>query len=95
LQRELQTLESWVQTYPRDYLPHGVLAGWGTFGTGQYERGIREAQEALRLNPDIPFSYDGLALHNLFLDRFAEAAEALQRAAERKLEIPDYLVQRY
>jgi hypothetical protein len=25
LQRELQTLESWVQTYPRDYLPLSVL----------------------------------------------------------------------
>jgi hypothetical protein len=27
LQRELQTLESWVRTYPRDYLPLAILAG--------------------------------------------------------------------
>ena len=95
LQRELQTLESWVQTYPRDWVPLSVLGGWGTFGTGQYEKGIQALQEDLRLNPDDTFGYGGLALHNLLLDRFAEAADALGRAAERKLEIPDFLVIRY
>ena len=95
LQRELQTLESWVQTYPRDWVPLSVLGGWGTMGTGQYERGIQAAQEDLRLNPDDPFGYSALALHNFFLDRFAEAADVLRRAAERKLEIPEFLVLRY
>ena len=92
LQRELQTLESWVQTYPRDWCRLSVLGGWGTMGTGQYERGIQAAQEDLRLNPDDPFGYSALALHNFFLDRFAEAADALRRAAERKLEFPEFLV---
>ena len=57
LPRELQTLESWVQTYPRDWQAWAVLAGWGTLGTGQYERGIQAGQEALRLNPDNSFPY--------------------------------------
>ena len=95
LQRELQTLESWVQTYPRDWKPLSVLGGWGTFGTGQYEKGIQALREDLRLNPDDTFGYSGLALHNMLLDRFAEAADALGRAAARKLEIPDFLVNRY
>jgi eukaryotic-like serine/threonine-protein kinase len=95
LQRELQTLESWVQTYPRDSVPLTVLGGWGTQGTGQYERGIQALQEGLRLNPDETLGYNALALHNLFLDRFAEAANVLRRASERKMEIPDYLVLRY
>jgi tetratricopeptide (TPR) repeat protein len=95
LPRELETLESWVQTYPHDFLPFSVMAGWGTRGTGQYERGIQAAQQALRLNPDNPYAYEGLAIHNLFLDRFTESADALQRAAERKLEIPEFLVTRY
>jgi tetratricopeptide (TPR) repeat protein len=95
LQRELQTLESWVQTYPRDWLPLSVLGGWGTLGTGQYERGIQATQEDLRLNPDETFGYGGLALHNLLLDRFGETADVLRRAAERKLEIPEFLVLRY
>ena len=95
LQKELQTLESWAQTYPRDAYAHGIIAGWVAWGTGQYERGIQAAQEAIRLDPDIPFPYASLAIHNLFLDRFAEAADALRRAAERKLEIPEFLVTRY
>ena len=56
---------------------------------------FKPLEEAIRLDPDIPFPYASLAVHNLFLDRFAEAAEALQRAAERKLEIPQFLVTRY
>ena len=95
LQRELQTLDLWTQTYPRDQVAFSVTAGWGTRGTGQYEKGVQAAQQALRLNPDDPFAYEGLAVHNIFLDRFAEAANALQRAAERKLETPDLLVHRY
>jgi len=95
LQRELQTLESWRQTYPRDFLPLSLLAGWGTRGTGQYERGVRAAEAGLRLNPDDSFAYDSLFLHNFLLDRFAAAADALRRAADRKLEIPEYQTDRY
>ncbi|HEY7390104.1 MAG TPA: protein kinase [Bryobacteraceae bacterium] len=95
LQRELETLESWVQTYPRDSVAFSVLGGWGTMGTGQYERAITAEQEVLRLNPEDSFGYGGLALHNIFLDRFAEAADALQLAAERKLEVADFVVLRY
>jgi eukaryotic-like serine/threonine-protein kinase len=95
LQKELQTLESWAQTYPRDAYAPGIIAGWVTYGTGHYERGIQAAQEAMRLDPDIPYPYGGVALHSLYLDRFTQAAEALQRAAERKLEISEFLVVRY
>jgi tetratricopeptide (TPR) repeat protein len=54
LQKELETIESWVQTYPGDWQAWGVLGGWGTRGTGQYEGGIKASEEALRLNPDVP-----------------------------------------
>src|SRR5215467_8637707 len=95
LQKELETIEAWVQTYPHDWQAWGVLGGWGTRGTGQYERGIQGSQEALRLKPDLSIPYDGLAVHNMSLGRFAEAAAALRRAAERKLELPQFLVNRY
>src|SRR5262249_8677290 len=49
----------------------------------------------LRLDPDDTFGYEGLAAHNFFLGRFSEAENALRRAAERKMEIPDFLVLRY
>jgi eukaryotic-like serine/threonine-protein kinase len=95
LQKELGTIESWVQTYPRDWQAWSVWGGWGTRGTGQYEKGIKAGQEALRLNPDLPFAYEALIVHNTSLGRFAEAAAALQRAADRKLETPYFLVSRY
>jgi eukaryotic-like serine/threonine-protein kinase len=90
----MQNLESWTQTYPRDWLPFAVLAGWGTQGTGQYEKGIHAAEESLRLNPDTSFSYV-MAIHHFFLNRFAEVAGILQQAAARKLEIPEFLITRY
>jgi tetratricopeptide (TPR) repeat protein len=36
-----------------------------------------------------------MAIHYFFLGRFGEAADVLQRAAERKLEIPEFLMTRY
>jgi tetratricopeptide (TPR) repeat protein len=95
LQKELGTIESWVQTYPGDWQAWSVWGGWGTRGTGQYEKGILAAHEAIRLKPDLPFGYEALIVHNISLGRFAEAAAALQRAADRKLETPFFLVSRY
>jgi tetratricopeptide (TPR) repeat protein len=95
LPKELQTLETWAQTYPRDASAPGIIAGWFARGTGQYERGIRAAQETIPLDPDMPFGYGGLASNNLFLDRFTESADALQRAAERKVDVPEFTVTRY
>jgi tetratricopeptide (TPR) repeat protein len=95
LQKELETLESWVQTYPRDVAAWGISGGWVTFGTGQYERGIQMSEEALRLNPDAAAAYQSISTHNRSLGRFTEAEAALRRAAERKLEMPRNLVLRY
>jgi tetratricopeptide (TPR) repeat protein/predicted Ser/Thr protein kinase len=95
LRKEMQTLESWTQTYPRDDLPVGLLGGWCAYGTGEYERGIKASQDYLRLNPDATNGYGGLATHNVLLSRFAEAGKALQRAAERKIELPNFVVLRY
>jgi tetratricopeptide (TPR) repeat protein len=94
LQKELQTLEAWIQTYPRDYTALSFLGGWVAFGTGQYERGIQAGEETIRVNPDMPYGY-AVAGHYLSLDRFTAAEDALRRAAARKQEIPHFLVARY
>jgi serine/threonine protein kinase/tetratricopeptide (TPR) repeat protein len=95
LQKEMETIETWVQAYPRDWQAWGVLGGWGPRGTGQYERGIQASEECLRLRPDLPFAYDSLAVHNMSLGRFSEAEAALRQAAERTLEVPNFLVARF
>ena len=94
LQKELQTLEAWVQTYPRDSDALTILGGWAAFGTGQYERGIEAGEKAIRVDPDKPFAY-AVAGHYLLLDRYPEAAAALQRAAGHKMELGEMLATRY
>jgi len=94
LQKEMQTLEAWVQTYPHDADALAIIGGWAALGTGQYERGIQTGEEVIRQFPDMSFGYT-VAAHYLSLDRFAEAEDALRRAAARKLELPEMLVSRY
>jgi tetratricopeptide (TPR) repeat protein len=95
LQKEMATLEAWVQAYPLDWEAWNVMAGWGPRGTGQYERGLRASTEGLRLNPDVAFPYEGQTVLNICLGRFAEAEDAMRRAAERNFELPIFLMNRY
>jgi tetratricopeptide (TPR) repeat protein len=46
-------------------------------------------------HPEIVFGYGNLASVYFFLDRFPEAESILQRASERRLEVPRLLVMRY
>jgi len=95
LHKELATLESWAEAYPGDYLPLGLTGGWGTRGTGLYERGIQSSERALRMNPDLTPPLGNVIELNICLGRFDEAAAAIQRAVDRKMEVPQYLVNRY
>jgi eukaryotic-like serine/threonine-protein kinase len=95
LERAEQTCASWVQAYPRALMPHGFLSGMIPLPLGHYERSIDEANIALGLDPDFAFGYENLALSYLALEHIDEAENALRQASERKLEIPDFFVQRY
>jgi serine/threonine protein kinase/tetratricopeptide (TPR) repeat protein len=98
LEKAYQTLELWLQTYPRGEeppSPHDLLAGLSAHGTGRYERAIEISQRKIAAAPDFLFGYGNLANSYFFLDRFAEAESTLQRASERKLENPNFLVMRY
>jgi hypothetical protein len=97
LEKAYQTLELWSQTYPRmeSLSPQGLLGGLSTHGTGRFERVIKAAQEVIAADPDFVMAYGGLASGYFLTDRFPEAESALQRASERKLEIPNLLVLQY
>ena len=45
LEKEAQTYELWIQSYPRDAIPHGNL-GANSTALGQYEKSVAETQEA-------------------------------------------------
>jgi serine/threonine protein kinase/Flp pilus assembly protein TadD len=97
LEKAYQTLELWNQTYPHGENPsaQGFLGGLATHGTGRYERAMEMSQRRIAANPDEMFGYTSLANSCLFLDRFDEAENALQRAADHKLETPEVLFLRY
>jgi tetratricopeptide (TPR) repeat protein len=98
LEKAYQTLESWLQTYPRGDdppSPYDLLGGLSTQGTGRFERAIETSQREIATHPDVAFGYGNLASSSLFLDRFSEAESTLQHAYERKLENANQLRMRY
>jgi len=97
LERAYQTLELWLQTYPRGDNPSalGLLGGLSTHGTGRFERAIEASVKQIALDPDSGLQYGSLASSYFLTDRFEEAERALQRAAERNLENPILFTIRY
>jgi len=95
LEKAKQICDLWVRAYPRASLPHGLLAGGVYPSIGKREESVVEAKIALGLDPDFSIGYSLLADSYLALERTDEAEKTLQRASERKLDIPDYNVQRY
>jgi len=98
LEKAYQTLELWLQTYPRigePPSPHGLIGGLSTHGTGRFERAIDANRQQIAADPDSANAYGGLAQSYFLTDRFPEAESTLQRASERKLERPNNLVVRY
>ena len=95
LDKAQQTCELWMQAYPRAWEPHALLAGGVYPSIGKREESVEEAKIALGIDPDFSIGYSLLAASYLALERTAEAENTLQRASDRKLDIPDFHVQRY
>jgi eukaryotic-like serine/threonine-protein kinase len=95
LEKALQTLELWAETYPRDPIAHGLIGGFSTAGTARYEKMIEESKIAIGLNPDLVYPWSSLAGGYFCLDRFAEARTTLEQAAGRKVEAPQFSIFRY
>jgi tetratricopeptide (TPR) repeat protein len=98
LDKAYNTLESWLQTYPRSQeppSPYDLLSGISTQGTGRFERAIERAQTKIATDPDFLFGYTNLASSYFFLGRFAQAESTFQQASERKLDSPTLPLMRY
>ena len=96
MDRELETLEAWAQTYPRDPIPHGLLAGFATRSTGKYEQSIAAAERSGAIDPEggSALSRNSKAYSELYLNRLDAAEATIRRAEERKL-ASDYFLVRY
>ncbi len=95
LEKGRQTCALWAQAYPRAWIPHGLLSGDIYPATGKREESVDEANLALDINPGFSIGYANLTIGYLALERLNEADNTLQRAFQRKFEIPDLFVLRY
>lgn len=95
LEKAQQTCQLWAQTYPREMTPHNFLSGIIYPAFGKYERAFEESEKAIKMDRDFAYAYAILAFDNQYLNRLREAETALQRASERKLELPDFLTLQY
>ena len=89
------TCEAWAQSYPREVHAHGLLAGGVYLVKGNYEKAFEEARKAIALDPDWALGYALVADFSVSLGRLSEAQGVLEQAAERKLEIPEFLESRH
>jgi serine/threonine protein kinase/tetratricopeptide (TPR) repeat protein len=82
LDQETHVYEVWAQTYPRIADPHNDL-GVNLRTFGQYDRALREHQEAVRLNPDFGLAVGNVAIDYMCLNRLDEAKQVAQKALAR------------
>jgi len=85
LEKEAQTYELWIASYPHDSVPHVNLSSNYT-NMGQYEKALGECQESLRLAPDNVLSFANLGQTYLNLNRLDDANAAVDQAFAHKLD---------
>ncbi len=62
---------------------------------GRFDKTLEESKKALEVDADTPYPYAHLAAVLICQGNFAEAQRWLQRASERKLMLPDFLMIRH
>ena len=90
-----QLSESWAVTYPREKNALLMLGGHVDQARGDYAAAVDALRKTVALDPDFAIGYDTLAFSYENLNQLDDAERALQRAAERKLELPDFSERRY
>jgi serine/threonine protein kinase/Flp pilus assembly protein TadD len=85
LEKAVETYQLWAVDYPRDGAPRGNLGAIYGY-LGQYDKGLAEMQEDIRLNPDSLPGYTNLISHLTALDRLQEAKAAHEQARARNLD---------
>jgi serine/threonine protein kinase/tetratricopeptide (TPR) repeat protein len=95
LEKAEQTCSLWMQTYPRERLPHTFLAGFIYVASGRYEKSIEEAQKVMGIDPDSIFPYTVLASDYIALGRMDDAEKAIAMSTARKLDSPQFTALRY
>jgi serine/threonine protein kinase/tetratricopeptide (TPR) repeat protein len=89
LDKAIEVLEQYKQTYPRDWRAPNNLSD-RYLVTGQSEKAAEAAREALRLNPNNAVAHSNLGQAFIGLSRFAEAKEVYVQALQQKRDTTDF-----
>jgi DNA-binding winged helix-turn-helix (wHTH) protein/Flp pilus assembly protein TadD len=85
LEKALPVYEQWKEEYPSDPTPR-TNSGNIYVELGNYEKGLARHREALRVEPNGVLIYENIALTNIYLNRFEEAAASVEAAFARNLD---------
>jgi serine/threonine protein kinase/tetratricopeptide (TPR) repeat protein len=84
LEKGIAAYELYKQTYPRDSVPYNNLAAI-YIPLGQFDKALENAQEAMRLDPDLANGYLNTAATYTGMGRVDEAKATIRAAFQRNL----------
>jgi tetratricopeptide (TPR) repeat protein len=85
LDKQIEVLDLWKRTYPRDTIPHTNL-GVAYTSLGEFEKALEETREAISLSPDFTNGYSNAAGDFMALNRFDDAKAMIEQAMARNLD---------
>ncbi|HSQ22765.1 MAG TPA: protein kinase [Pyrinomonadaceae bacterium] len=84
-EKQIEELEAWKHTYPRDWEPLNLLASKYSL-VGPFEQAIKEGNQAIEMNPKDARAYVNVGVAFIEQNRFDEAKEILRKAEKLKPE---------
>ncbi len=95
MEKAEEALQLWIRAYPRTAMPHIYLAGAIYPVTAQYEKGVEQGREAIRLSPNFSPAYALPMFDCISLNRIDEARGMYEEALHRKLKHSFFLLALY
>jgi DNA-binding winged helix-turn-helix (wHTH) protein/tetratricopeptide (TPR) repeat protein len=95
LEKAEEICETWGRVYPRDPGSLGFPAGLILRVFGRYDEAVADATLLVAAEPDFAMAYHLLAINDIALGRLEAARGALDRAAARHLDLPQYALDRH
>jgi tetratricopeptide (TPR) repeat protein len=87
IDKSIEVLESWAQTYPNDFIPHNNLAVNYSF-LGRYEEALKQALEAARLDPNNVAGAENVIDTFIRLKRIDEGRQKLEQLRAKNPDAP-------
>jgi eukaryotic-like serine/threonine-protein kinase len=84
-EKQIDELEAWKRTYPRDWEPLNLLASKYTL-VGPFEQAVKEGNQAIAVNPNDARAFVNVGVAFIELNLFDEARQTLRKAEKLKPE---------